>query len=595
MLRQRPVGGTRARKAWRGAAGAQGIVMLLLTGCAVGPNFHPPKAAAPAGWASPMAPATAWVAAPSAAPATPTSMPATASAPATAPASQVSVAVPQIEPVVRWWTTFNDPALEKLVRQATDSNLDIRAALARILQARATRSIAVADLFPSISASAAYSRHQAGTALTGQSSSGSSSSGTAAATILSNLLQQASGAGTGTGTSTAAGTTAAPTGPLHAVPHSAWQAGFDATWELDAFGGIRRNIEAATANVEATIEDSRNVLISVLAEVALNYVELRGLQREIAIAQENLLAQEQTAAVTRRRFEGGFVSRLDVANANAQVATTKSGIPSLHTQARQAIYNLSVLLGREPGALVAELALAGPIPLTPPEVPIGLPSELLRRRPDVRQAEALLHAATAQVGVATAQLFPQFALAGSFGWQTSRLESLVNWDHNLWSFGPTMNLPIFEGGRLWANVQVQDAVQKQALLAYEKAVLTAFQDVENALVAYTHEQERRMALTEAVAANREAVDLSMRLYTQGQIEFLNVLVAQAALYASETALVQSELTVATDLIALYKALGGGWEIQRAPRSTNMPIEAVSAGGTVPVLLPSTQPAERHER
>ncbi len=186
------------------------------------------------------------------------------------------------------------------------------------------------------------------------------------------------------------------------MPHSAWQAGFDATWELDIFGGIRRNIEASTADLQATVENRRGVLITVMAEVALNYLNLRGFQREIAIAEENLHAQEQSAEVTQRRYRGGFVSRLDVANAEAQVASTRSGIPTLQTQASQAIYALSVLLGRDPGALVQELSTPTPIPLTPPDVPVGLPSDLLRRRPDVRSAEAQLHAATARIGVATA-------------------------------------------------------------------------------------------------------------------------------------------------------------------------------------------------
>ncbi len=554
-----------------GVVWAQGLGALVLAGCAVGPNFRQPQPAMPSGWAGPLSPATS-----------------PATAPATAPASQASVTLAQASPVVEWWTTFQDPVLTSLISQAVISNLDVQVAQARILQARAQRSIAVADLLPSITNSENYRRAQTGTALAGGSAarSGSSSSAGAAAAVLSSLLNRTgTGAGTGTGTAASAAAAAIPSTPLHAVPHSAWQAGFDATWELDVFGGIRRNIEASTADLQAAVETRRNVLISVMSEVALNYISLRGFQREIAIAEENLRAQEQSAELTQRRYRGGFVSRLDVANAEAQVAATRSTIPTLQTQARQTIYNLGVLLGRDPGALVPELSEATPIPLPPPEVPVGLPSQLLRRRPDVRAAEAQLHAATARIGVATAQLFPQFALTGSFGWQSSQLKSLLNWDHNLWSFGPGMTWPIFEGGRLRAQVRLQNAVQQEALLVYEQTVLVAIQDVENALVAYAREQERRGALDDAVTANRQAVDLSMRLYTQGEIEFLNVLDAQRRLYASQDALVQSERTVATNLVALYKALGGGWEI--APDSDVDP-KAAAAPRAVRIAAPATQ-------
>lgn len=566
---------------------------LLLVGCAVGPDFRSPPPTAPVGWVGPMSPAMGWVTAPATLASGPTT------APASAPASQESVTVPQLAPVVQWWTTFGDPMLDSLINRAVECNLDVRQAQARILQARGQRDIAIADLLPGINATGGYRRSETGTALLGGASSGSgaAASGSAAAAALSNLLGSGTGTGStsGTGgstspgkTNTTSGTTAATTaGPLHSVPHSSWQAGFDATWELDVWGGVRRNVEAATATLQATIEDRRNVLITVMSEVALNYVNLRGFQREIVIARQNLLAQEQTAEVTRKRWRGGFVSRLDVANAEAQVAVTKSVIPTLETQARQSIYNLSVLLGREPGALVMDLAGAAPIPVTPPDVPIGLPSDLLRRRPDIRLAEAQLHAATAQIGVAVSQLFPQFALTGSFGSQSNRLESLFNWDRHIWSFGPTMNWPIFEGGRLRANIRVQTALQEQALIGYERAVLTALQDVENALVAYAREQERRVALDEAVVANRQAVDLSMQLYTQGQTDFLNVLNAQRSLFASEDALIQSERTVATNLIALYKALGGGWEI--APDRTPAP-QTMPAPRAIRVLAPMTQPS-----
>jgi NodT family efflux transporter outer membrane factor (OMF) lipoprotein len=253
---------------------------------------------------------------------------------------------------------------------------------------------------------------------------------------------------------------------------------------------------------------------------------------------------------------------LDVANADAQVATTESQLPALETAARQAMYNLAVLLGQEPTALLAELAPPEEdvkVPPTPSEVPVGLPSDLLRRRPDIRRADANLHAATARIGVATADLFPRFSLTGSFGTQGQKASSLFNWDSRSWSFGPSVSWPLFDAGRIRSNIAVQNAVQEQALLAYRAVILTALRDVESALVAYDKEQQRRTLLADAVAANRRAVELSTILYTQGLTDFLNVLNAQRSLFVSEDALVRSDVTVAQNLVALYKALGGGWE------------------------------------
>ncbi len=410
--------------------------------------------------------------------------------------------------LLKWWTEFNDVNLTSLIERAMKSNLDLRQAEERIRQARAASGVAGAGFWPTadVTGSATRNRNSAG--------------------IKSNLFTT----------------------------------GLDAAWELDIFGGTRRNIEAAEADIRASIEDRRDVLVTLVSELAINYVQLRGYQQEIIIAQNNLKAQQQSAAVVHRRYEGGFVSALDVANADAQVATTMSQIPLLETSAQQTIYNISVLLGQEPASLLEELSPASSIPLTPPEVPAGLPSDMLRRRPDIRRAEAQIHAATAQIGVATADLFPKFNLAGSINMQAANLNKL-QWGQRSWSFGPSASWEIFNAGRVSSNIEVQKALQQQAVLTYRKAVLTAIQDVENALIAYTNEQEHHKALIDAVAANRKAVDLSTQLYVEGQTDFLSVLVAQGSLYSSEDALVQSTRNLSTDLIALYKALGGGWDSQ----------------------------------
>jgi NodT family efflux transporter outer membrane factor (OMF) lipoprotein len=435
----------------------------------------------------------------------------------------VSPATPSktnINPVelVEWWTAFKDPTLSFLVEMAVRSNLDVRLAEARIRQARAARGVAGAPLWPEADASALYQRSQ-----------GSSEVGGGGAIATAGALK------------------------------NLWQAGLDASWEIDIFGGTRRGIEAATADLRAAVEDRRDVLVTLVGDVGSNYINLRGFQQQIDIARKNLKAQKHNAEIIQKRHDAGFVGGLDVANARAQVATTEAAIPVLQSSARAAIYSLGVLLGREPAILEKDLAKAGPIPPTPLEIPVGLPSELLRRRPDIRRAEAQIHAATARIGVATADLFPKFNLAGSFGLSASDVTRIDRWTSKFWSWGPSITWPIFAGGRIYWNIKVQDALQEQALLTYEKTVLTALKDVETALVAYAKEQETRKSLSVAVVNNRKAVDLAMMLYLAGKSDFLNVLIAQRALFATEDALVQSIRTVDTNLIALYKALGGGWE------------------------------------
>jgi outer membrane protein, multidrug efflux system len=411
-----------------------------------------------------------------------------------------------------WWQRFQDPKLTALVDEALRTNLDLRLAEARLRQSRAARGVVAGGLWPGLTASGSYARQHFGTG-----------------------------------------------GVQRSGDRDFFQAGLDAAWELDIFGGIRRNVESARANIEAAREDWHDLQVTLAAEVALNYVLLRGYQQQIVVAQDNLTAQQHTAEITRQKFAAGFVSGLDVANADAQVATTGSFIPGLQASAQQSIYALSVLLTRPPGELVQELSAPQPLPVTPPEVPVGLPSELLRRRPDIRAAEARLHAATAQIGVAVADFFPKFSLTGSLSYQHNLVESLFSGANRFSSFGPAVSWPIFQGGSIAANVRVQRALRDQAYLTYQKTVLTALQDVENALIAFSKEWEHRQLLNAAVEANRKAVELSKQLYSQGQTDFLNVLNAQRSLFAAEDALVQSTRSAALDLIAVYKALGGGWE------------------------------------
>jgi multidrug efflux system outer membrane protein len=467
------------------------LCLITASGCAVGPDYRPPETKVPETWDGQAV-------------VTPAHPSQTTTAPVT---------------LVAWWNAFNDPSLSSLVEMAVRANLDLRQAEARIRQARASRGVAVAPLFPQADASAQYQKSQ--------------------------------------GSSEAAGGGAIATAP---GIRELFQVGLDASWEIDIFGGTRRSIEAATADLKAAVEDRRDVLITLVGDVGTNYFNLRGFQQQVAIARKNLEAQKKTAGIIHKRFDAGFVSRLDVANADAQVATTEAQIPLLESSARAAIYRLGVLLGQQPAFLEKDLAIISPIPTTPPQIPVGLPSDLVRRRPDIRRAEARLHAATARIGVATADFFPKFNLTGSAGASANDLTRIGNLSTSkFWSFGPSISWPIFAGGRIYWNIKLQDALQEEALAAYEKTVLTALQDVETALVAYAKEQEHYRSLTEAVASNRQAVDLSMKLYLAGKTDFLNVLTAQRSLYINEDALTQSSRTLATNLIALYKALGGGWE------------------------------------
>jgi NodT family efflux transporter outer membrane factor (OMF) lipoprotein len=338
-----------------------------------------------------------------------------------------------------------------------------------------------------------------------------------------------------------------------------FQAGFDATWELDVFGGVRRGVEAADDDIAAAEWNWRDTLVTLLSEVARNYVDCRSLQRRIAIANQNIVSQRETLNLTKTRFKAGLTGELDVVRAEAQLATTESQVPTLETSLKQVIHQLGVLLGQPPEALLAELSAEAPIPLVPPELPVGLPSDLLRRRPDVRRVERQLASATALIGQAMADLFPKFSLTGSFGWQSAEANKLFKARSDTWSVGPGVQWPIFEGGRIMANIEFQNAFQEEAMATYSSTVLTALRDVENALIAYSQERIRHRQLTQAVTSNRRAVVLSNELYSKGLADFLSVLVAQAAQYATEDALAQSEGFVVDNLIAIYKAIGGGWE------------------------------------
>ncbi len=421
--------------------------------------------------------------------------------------------------LAQWWTTFKDPELVSLVDRALLANLDLRQAQARLREARALRGVAGSALGPSLDARGNAGRERQ----------------SANQPLLGDMLP-----------------------PGTAMTSDVYQAGFDASWELDIFGGKRRGREAADAALAAAGYGLADAQASLVAEVASNYAAARGYQRRLVIAHENLLAQRDIVALARSRYQQGFTSSLEAEQAATVLAQTESQVPALEAALQRALHHLEVLLGQAPGSLGQELAEVAPIPISPAEVPAGLPADLVRRRPDIRVAERRLAEASARVGVAMADFYPRLSLTGSFGWESSRSGSLFTPASTTWSWGPAFHWPIFDAGRIRANVRVQDARREQALAAYDKAVLAGFEDVENSLVSYAKEQARNVPLRAAVASSTRALEVARQQYDSGLTSFINVLDAERTVYLAQDNLVQSDQAVVQDLIALFKALGGGW-------------------------------------
>jgi outer membrane protein, multidrug efflux system len=421
---------------------------------------------------------------------------------------------PQV--LASWWTTLEDPILTSLVDRAVQGNLDLKKAKARVREARARRGINQANLFPTLDATGSYTY-----------SRGSANVST-------------------------------DRGSVEISARESYSVGLDASWEVDVFGGVRRSVEGATADLQASGEDLRNVLVSLLGEVALNYIEARTFQARLAIAEANLAAQTETYDLTSVRVETGLTTALDLEQATYNLESTRSQIPTLQSGLEEAKNRLAILLGEHPGAVHAELAARQPIPVPPLEVAVGVPADLLRRRPDVRQAERKLAAQTAQIGVATAELYPKFSLVGSIGLSALDLTNLFSATSRAYSIGPTVSWRLFDAGAVRKNIEVQSALQEQALIQYEATVLAALEEVENALVAFVEEQRRRAALREATRAAERAVALAQAQYGAGMVDFRSVLDAQRSLLSLQDQLAQSEGTITSNVVRLYKALGGGW-------------------------------------
>ena len=419
--------------------------------------------------------------------------------------------------IARWWTAFNDPMLTSLVERATAGNLEISAAEARMRAARARRAITGGAQLPSVEAHG----------LAGKQPNFNSTS----SPFIDN--------------------------------DTLFAAGFDASWEIDIFGRTRRAVEASDADVAIAEFDLRDVQVSLAGEVATNYLRLRAAQEQIGIISRNIETEAAAYEVAEKLHASQLVTSLDVSRARALLEETRSRKPIFESSARDAAYTLGVLLGGDPSSLLAELAPIGQIPAVPAEIPVGLPSELLQRRPDIRRAEAALHAATARIGVAVAEQFPRLSLGAAIGTRNSDSGDFAGLATNYWSAGGAVTAPIFEGGRIKANIELQKSLTDSALAEYRQVVLLALREVEVAITDFTQEQARRAALDRAVVAGTEAVALANALYAVGRTNFIDVLAAQRDLLDNEEALARSEQLVGTNLVALYKSLGGGWSIASA--------------------------------
>jgi NodT family efflux transporter outer membrane factor (OMF) lipoprotein len=473
-------------------------IVLMISGCTVGPDFKQPASPLnPVSWFSGRAPAVA------------------ASQPVPLPID------------IAWWESFNDPELNSLEQRAAAQNLDVVTATIRVSEARSNAGVAASAFFPTVSG------------------------GVDAFDVKpSNKLGLASLTGSAGPASSGSG---------NVDPLQIYQYGFDASWTLDIWGKVRRSVEAGNANLQASEIDRRGVLTQIIAEVARDYVQLRNAQALLRIAQDNVKTAQNLLNLTQQRATAGLTNELDVAQEQAQLETTEATIPQARQQVAAQINALSLLLGEGPRALQAELETPEAVPPTPAAIPIGLPSELLRRRPDIMEAEANLHAATANIGVAIGAFLPTFNLLGMFDIQSGTTQDLFSTAARTYILGGMVSVPIFQGGKLVETLHLRRAQQHEAMVTYDKTVLQAFSDVDNALTAYDEEQQRRSELRKSVAANEKALGLAQQRYTEGIATYLDVLTAQQNVLTTQSSYENSTAAVSTNLVALYLALGGGWE------------------------------------
>lgn len=480
----------------RTAALSAPVLAIVLSACAVGPDYKPPQLPTPDQWHS-------------------------------QPQTGVKPDSVDSPTLASWWTVLDDPTLNQLIDRALDENKTVKQAMARVVESRARRRIATAAFWPTVNASAGASRSDSDRSTTGIGSGGSGSGN--------------SGSG-------------------FSFDDETYDAGLDAGWEIDLFGGNRRALEASTAQLGASEADLRDVLVTLLGDVALSYVDVRTTQSRLTYAERNLESQREVVDITGWRADAGLATVLDVEQAKSSYAQTQATLPSLESNLTAAKNRLAVLTGQQPGALDSVLNERKAIPVAPIEVVASVPAEVMRRRPDIRSAERRLAAQTAQVGVATAQLYPSLSLSGSIGVTAGSAGDLLSDALQSNRYGLSLSMPIFRAGELRQNVKAQNALVDQAFASYEATVLAAYEEVENALTDWVNEQRRHQSLMDAASSARLASELALVQYNSGLVDFQTVLTADRQLISTEDALAVSDGELTSNLVRLYKALGGGWSV-----------------------------------
>jgi NodT family efflux transporter outer membrane factor (OMF) lipoprotein len=485
-----------------------------LSGCEMGPDFHTPHAATPIAFIQDQ------------------------------PASQTTpyTSGDPVDPA--WWESFHDPELTKLESLAVAGNLDLQIATQRLLEAQAQAIITGAALYPSLAGAGSYTRE-------GPSKEG-----------IFNAFGGSTSASTNAG-STASGATGAPGGGAFSAatiqPLDLYQYGLQSMYDLDLWGKNRRAVEAAVAAAQSSVEARRAGLLNVEAQIASNYIQLRGTETVLEITRKNLKSADQLVSLTSEREQAGLTTELDVANARATRAQIASQIPTLTAQRDNFIGQIGLLIGQTPQTLPDELITPAAVPLTPPSVPVGLPADILRNRPDIREAEAALHEATAETGVAIASFFPDISLSGSVSFQALQFKNLNEFKAITYAFGPDISIPLFEGGQLKGQLQLRNAQQKEAALNYAKTVLTAFTQVNAALEAYNQQHATLEQLGIDTKQSKIALGLAEDQYREGLADYLSVLNAQQSFLSAQQNQAQAVEQLSTDLVTLYQALGGGWQ------------------------------------
>ncbi len=407
--------------------------------------------------------------------------------------------------LVNWWKSFNDPMLTDLINRAVSNNLSVKEAVTRLIEARLYRGVGGADLYPSVSSSASATKSR-----------------------------------------------------ISHITVDNYQVGVDSSWEIDLFGGIRRSIEAYDANIESADASLNDTIISLMAEVALDYVNMRSYQAQLSITLSNLKTQEETHDIVNWRYKSGLVTELDLKRSESTLEQTRSQIPSLQSRIDQSQNRIAVLLGLHPGVLKQELSKVKPVPVLTDIIKTGIPADLLRQRPDLRKAERDLAAQTAKIGVAVSDLYPKITLSGSIRYSADSTGDLFSSDSRSSSIGPSISWPVFRAGAIKQNVKIQSNMADRFLLQYKGLVLSAIEEVENALSSCRYEEIRHESLKKATDSAGISLELSRMQYSSGLIDFQTLLDAERTLLSLQDQLSQSEAQITVNYITLYKSLGGGW-------------------------------------